>query len=688
MQPLRCYNGVYENAVLYARANEKGMVNTMKCERCGFDNPDYLEYCQNCSAPLASKTEGKQGPSWGFVKAPTWADPDFSADTVSEDDVPADFVSEAEALRRAREEARIAREEARRAQEEAEAAKAAVEAEKAKLAAQAAAIKAAAEADRRAEEEKAQRAAEAAKARETEEAERRAAARRAEQQRLMDERRKAEEDAAAGNAKRSYRDYDDDDDDDEGGEGLLTTIGGMFRRREKTERVERPEHTERAARPAKPAPRRVQRPEKDDYRTYDRGSRSPVLSRAIKIAAIVAALAVLAVAAWLIIGKISSCNQAAKVPTVDTKEDMPGYYFVTVYGKEGDVLVYETPDGRRQEVTVDSKKHVVFKVPESSLMTVEPVESATYDAVPKIFVRAEDGTETQIENIPAITLSVPTIEVRWDNDDNIVSEDGSVTLSGHIDLIGTKLTVDGEDVVINQDGSFSHDLNYEEAGAHTIAVEGRLGGYQVYRHSFNVTVNEAHTTEALVQLPWEYGDTSFSQRVKNSVDTIEVRGQAPAGSDITVNCESSNAALSVPVVNDDGSFTFNVKMAYAGDYAISIICNTADGKVAERIIHVQRAPEYSTYLRGAWQMNYASFAYDSRQAYQIKGTVTEILEEGDYYLAMLELDSGDKLVIEYHPHYGSAGTIEVGKKYEALYGRPMGMNADGIPQAYIWFVED
>ena len=94
----------------------------MKCERCGFDNPDYLEYCQNCSAPLASKTEGKQGPSWGFVKAPTWADPDFSADTVSEDDVPADFVSEAEALRRAREEARIAREEARRAQEEAEAA--------------------------------------------------------------------------------------------------------------------------------------------------------------------------------------------------------------------------------------------------------------------------------------------------------------------------------------------------------------------------------------------------------------------------------------------------------------------------------------------------------------------------------------------------------------------------------------
>lgn len=665
----------------------------MKCERCGFDNPDYLEYCQNCSAPLASKPEGKQGPSWGFVKAPTWADPDFSADTVSEDDVPADFVSEAEALRRAREEARLAREEARRAQEEAEAARAAVEAERAKLAAQAAAIKAAAEAERKAEEEKAQKAAEAAKAREAEEAERRAAARKAEQQRLLDERRKAEEEAArARDAKRSYRDYDDDDDDDdEGSEGLLTTIGGMFKRRdraENTRRAERPERTERPVRAADPAPRRARTEDRNDYRTYDRGSRSPALGRAIKIAAIVAALAVLAVAAVLLIGKINACSQAAKVPTVETKDEFPGYYFVTVYGKEGDVLVYETPDGRRQEVTVDSKKHVVFKVPESSLMTVDPVETETYDAVPKVFVRAEDGTETPVENIPAITLNVPSIEVRWDNEDNIVSEDGSVTVSGHIDLIGTKLTVDGETVAINQDGSFSHDLSFEEAGAHTIAVEGRLGGYRVYRHNINVTVNEAHTTEALVQLPWEYGDTSFSQRVKNSVDTLEVRGQAPAGSDISVNCESSNAALSVPVVNDDGSFTFNVKMAYAGDYAISIICNTADGKVSERIIHVQRAPEYGTYLRGAWQMNYASFAYDSRQAYQIKGTITEILEEGDYYLAMLELDSGDKLVIEYHPHYGSAGVIEVGKKYEALYGRPMGLNADGIPQAYIWFVED
>ena len=51
----------------------------MKCTRCGFENPDYLEYCENCSAQLPKKGDPTARPSWGFVKAPTWGEPDFSA---------------------------------------------------------------------------------------------------------------------------------------------------------------------------------------------------------------------------------------------------------------------------------------------------------------------------------------------------------------------------------------------------------------------------------------------------------------------------------------------------------------------------------------------------------------------------------------------------------------------------------
>ena len=201
-------------------------------------------------------------------------------------------------------------------------------------------------------------------------------------------------------------------------------------------------------------------------------------------------------------------------------------------------------------------------------------------------------------------------------------------------------------------------------------------------------MTKATPATPLVQLPWEYGDYEFSQRVKSSVDTIEVRGMVPIGSTLEASCESSNAAITIPVVGDDGVFKFNVKMAYPGDYKIHLICTSESGQVSERDVHVQRAPEYSKYLSGAWQMNFASFAYNSSQAYQIKGTVTEILEEGDYVLATMELTDGNTIVIEYHNHYGSAGDIVVGKAYEKLYGRPLGLNDDGIPQVYIWFVED
>ena len=87
-------------------------------------------------------------------------------------------------------------------------------------------------------------------------------------------------------------------------------------------------------------------------------------------------------------------------------------------------------------------------------------------------------------------------------------------------------------------------------------------------------------------------------------------------------------------------------------------------------------------------MNYASFSYATGQGYKISGTVTEIIEDGDYILAKLMTADDKPLIIQYHHHYGSAGTITVGRTYEKIYGRPMGLNEDGIPQIYVWFVDD
>ena len=68
----------------------------MKCKVCGANNEDFLEYCENCAAPLtesaaqADDTGGaaREQRSWGFVSSPDWSKPDFSANTVSEKDIP------------------------------------------------------------------------------------------------------------------------------------------------------------------------------------------------------------------------------------------------------------------------------------------------------------------------------------------------------------------------------------------------------------------------------------------------------------------------------------------------------------------------------------------------------------------------------------------------------------------------
>ncbi|MBO4385143.1 MAG: zinc ribbon domain-containing protein [Clostridia bacterium] len=655
----------------------------MKCPRCGYENVEGAVFCAKC----AMRLDGEAGynepvnPVPNIVSGPRWARPEFSADSVSEDDVPEDFVSEYSApeLRPDRERMRAAEEAAERARRAAE------EAEERRRA------EAMREADRRAVDEG-----------------------EGESDFGFFERKPAaSEDGFGGDpfmdgrrAAQAFENEPDDrgfeDDADDFDDELdvrpvrkqekkgLAFFSGLFKHKDKT----------------RPAPAYEDddfRDEDDDFepKRYKKSggsffSNKKNMNLVIKIAAIVAVLAVLTL---IIVGIVSLAKSCAKrnnsptgtnkAPIIEQNPSDASSYYVTIYAKEGKVLIYETSDGTRKEVTVPSSGFVKFKVPVSSLMPNEPIEGTTYSAKPTVYIKNDDGTETLIDNIEPIMLQIPTINVRFDNADTIVSEDGFVLVTGRVDLIATLLTLNGETVEINQDGSFSHTVRFEDTGDYTIEAVGKLAGHQIYRHTFNVTVMKATPTVNLIELPWQYGDTAYSQRVKNAVDTIEVRGRVPAGSTVTASCPGSyNATVTTPIVSSDGTFTFNVTMAVAGDYKLLITCTTTDGRVSERYMHVQRAPEYTPYRSSALAMNYASFAYSTSQAYRITGTVTEIIESGDYILAKLTTADGKELVLEYHNHYSSAGEITVGKTYSYIYGRPLGLNENGIPQIYVWFVDD
>lgn len=611
----------------------------MKCNRCGFDNPDYLEYCQNCTAPLDNKKgDDSKEPAWGFVKAPKWAKPEFSADTVTDEDVPSDFVKEA-----------------------------------GQAADTAAAVAAAA--GKKAGRE----------------------AKRAEH--------KLEE-TADELADEVYDELEDDFDDfeEEGYEKAkkaspFAFIGGLFRH--KPAKAGRYEYDDDEG----------DFDESEDYpdEEYDDADeledfddagpvgqkraagakRSRDLGPIIKIVGVVAALAVLAAAVWLIARSAKGCSKPVEYdpPVVEQSADNPDIYFVTVHAAEGTNLIYETADGTRTAYTVPKSCQAIFKVPVSGLLPGEPVDGSVYYATPKVLISNEEG-ETAIP-IDPIAIPVAPLEITFDNEStDIVTKDGTAVISGRIEYINAVLTIDGEQVEVAGDGTFKKTLSFEEAGTYSVPVEAKLPNYQIAKRTFTITVDTPviGDPDAIIQMPWDYGDYTFSQRVVNSVESIDVRGKVPEGSTVTASSESTNATITTPTVDADGTFHFTITMAKAGDYTVRVTCKTPQGVDYEREIHLQRQPDYSSYIQNAWAMDFAAFSFGNSQQYKIEGKIKKILHDGDYYLAEFELTDGHTVVIEYHPHYGSAAAIEEGKSYSQVYGRSWGFGDDGNIRFYVWFI--
>lgn len=220
----------------------------------------------------------------------------------------------------------------------------------------------------------------------------------------------------------------------------------------------------------------------------------------------------------------------------------------------------------------------------------------------------------------------------------------------------------------------------------TINVEGFLYWYkEPSPHIISINTTDSN---GWILFPWEYGDVSFSQRIINPENTIEVCGMIPKGSTLWASCNSSNATLTAPSVADDGTFKLTARLAVVGDYTIHLTCTTEFGQVHERDMHVQCAPEWRPYVANAFVMSYDALTLPSAQCYNIKGTITEIIEAEDYYLVALKTSDGNLIHLEYHHHFPAASELDLGKTYNWIYGHPRGKNEDGIPVVYVWFVND
>ena len=143
---------------------------------------------------------------------------------------------------------------------------------------------------------------------------------------------------------------------------------------------------------------------------------------------------------------------ANRAPVIEESPGQPGTFLITVYAENGSVIVFETGRGIKQEATVKNSDSITFKAGTGALLPDEPIEGPTCEVAPKIYIKDAFGQERLIENMPTVTLEVPSVTVAYDNPDTVVSEDGTVTISGVIDNSEAELTIGGERVNVGADG--------------------------------------------------------------------------------------------------------------------------------------------------------------------------------------------------------------------------------------------
>ncbi|MBR6428267.1 MAG: protein kinase [Clostridia bacterium] len=367
-------------------------------------------------------------------------------------------------------------------------------------------------------------------------------------------------------------------------------------------------------------------------------------------------------------------------------------YRVTLYRKAGSVVVYETPAGMKKEYLVGEDNRLTVEIKGSDLMPDEPIDSSSYSAQPRFYEKSGEGELTPID-VGYVMLEVPELNVVLECGDSITTDTGEVRIAGRVDNPGAEVTVNGEGVIPGEGGAFVYEKTWEENGSYPVEVEARLPRHRIWRGT--VTVEVAIPEPPMILLPWDMGDTEFSQRV--TVQTGEdaapaektVTCKAPEGMSVTLSCEDERVVLTEPEMQEDGTFTFTAALPQeVGDYVINIDCANEAGETGSRVLHLQCAPEWKPYVESAWAMSYDALTRASRQCYNVKGAVTGIIEHHDYYLVTLETADGSTLLLEYHHHYPTANEFVEGKTYSFIYGHPIGKNADGAPVVYVWFVND
>ncbi|MBR5949441.1 MAG: hypothetical protein IKZ82_12465 [Clostridia bacterium] len=363
----------------------------------------------------------------------------------------------------------------------------------------------------------------------------------------------------------------------------------------------------------------------------------------------------------------------------------PNKYYVTVRAEAGTTVVFEGTDGSKKELDVSSKRDVTFNVHVSSLLPQDYIETDTVTVKPQVFQIDASGNKSIIE-VPEVEVDVPKIEIDFETPDTFESDDGIVTIKGNLatSQLKAQLIMGTEKITVDENGNFAYTVK-RDIGEHKFDFTARLIGHTTMHKTFTVNV-----TQVLIVIP-----ESFCARSLNVDESIRVYGSVPAGARISIASNDPEFTLkSEPEIDGNGNFNFEVNMPTpAKSYNFIIKATLLDGSVIERPFSVERPPVYTDYVPTVWPGSYEEMSnpvhVTDMRGFLIKGTVGEIIYDGDYFVSKFTLDSGELIEIEYHDHYSTAADLKKGSRY-TMYGYSLGttVSPDGNLRLFIWFVQD
>ncbi len=364
-------------------------------------------------------------------------------------------------------------------------------------------------------------------------------------------------------------------------------------------------------------------------------------------------------------------------------------YLITVYAKKGCTYRF-TAGSLVSENPIDGS--VSLRVPEQVWIPGEPVDGNVLTITPDVVVIDSSGVETQVQFDEAITIELPTLSlnVTTPTDISVSVSDANLAIAGTVDDNTALVFANDMQLTVDVDGNFSGTYALPAAGTQDVVIEARKNGYAIARKTITVELasNAAGTGTSTGFGSEMSGSPAFTiasdQTRRTTEATLTIKGTVQDGATLTVSGADLNGTITTDA---SGNYQFAIALPEVGLYTV-VITSDSNGVNGTRTLYVERShADSNVYMEGTHALDY-QYLQDSpyhKQGYTITGTIAEIIQAEPYMLVRMTTDKGD-IVFAY---YSGITAVEAGdgKTYK-VFADPNGRYEDtGIPLVYAWYIK-